>query len=95
MLKVTNKEILTPTGLTECWFFYERVDSRRKIESLIRLFCEDIITGMEVGEKCVYFIKGKNFVKLLKSESSGWELETLSPEDSKAFLDLEWVINLD
>jgi hypothetical protein len=91
MMIVTNKEMLEPTGLEQCYFFPERVDNRRKPEGLIRLFYIELLSGLPVGEVCVFFVKGRDFVKLLKRESWGWDVELLSLERSKAFLDLEWL----
>jgi len=46
---------------------------------------------MPIGEICVFFIKARDYVKILKSEPSGWELEILTPEASKPYLELEEV----
>lgn len=94
MLNLLNPEMLATLTLDQCWFYPDRVSDRLKIAGLIRLFCEDIITGMPVGERCVFFIKNKDFVKLLKSGSGGWELEVLTITASEPFLALEWVTQL-
>lgn len=87
--------MLATLNLDQCWFYPDRVGDRLQIKGLIRLFCEDMITGMPIGERCVFFIKNKDFVKLLKSEPHGWELEVLTAEASQPFLALEWVTRLD
>lgn len=95
MFILQNKEMLaTIGGLPQCYFYPERVDSRRELPSLVRLFCGEMFTGLPVGDVCVFFLKGKDFVRILKSEPWGWELEHLSVAESKAFLELEWLTNI-
>jgi len=94
MFKITNAELLAPVGLKQCWFYFKRVSDQLEIASLVRLFCEHMLTGMETGELCVFYITGKDHVKLLKSEASGWELEILNAADSRPFIDLEWLLTL-
>lgn len=94
MLNLLNPEMLATLNVGQCWFYPDRVSDRLQIAGLVKLFCEDIITGMPIGERCVFFIKNAAYVKLLKSGSGGWELEVLTLTASKPFLALEWVTRL-
>jgi len=94
MFSLMDAEMLATLGLDQCWFYPERISDRLQIKTLIRLFCQEIFTGMPIGERCAYFVKNRNYIKLLKSTAEGWELETLSAEASKPFLALEWLATL-
>jgi len=92
MFRLTNKELLGTLGRDECWFYAHRVDNRKNAAGLGRLFLNDVFTGMGPEEVCCFFIRGRDYVKLLKFGVSGWEVDVLSPAASAPYLALEWAV---